>query len=87
MFLSLCNYVCFINNVPCPFDYIAVTMIGKVGILLIGLKHTNLVAVATRTDHPKSIRNHCVMKVFGSVFALSLLSGNFCGCKGFCNRK
>ena len=30
--------------------------------------HTSWVAVVTPTDRPKSVRNHCVIKVFGDVF-------------------
>ena len=41
----------------------------------------------TPTDRPKSVRNSCVIKVFGGVFVLSrcffLL---LCGCRGFCHR-
>ena len=32
---------------------------------------TRLVAVVTRADHPKSVRNGCVIEVFGGVFVLS----------------
>ena len=28
-------------------------------------------AIVTPTDHPKSVRNRCVIEVFGGVFALS----------------
>ena len=34
------------------------------------------------TGRPKSVRNRCVIKVFGGVFYV----GFFCGCKGFCHR-
>ena len=34
--------------------------------------HTSLVAVVTPTDHPKSVRNRCIIDVFGGVFVLSL---------------
>ena len=33
--------------------------------------HTGLVAVLTATDRPKSVRNRCVIEVFGGVFVLS----------------
>ena len=33
--------------------------------------HTSWVAVVTPTDGPKSVRNCCVIKVFGGVFVLS----------------
>ena len=34
--------------------------------------HTSWVAVVTLTDRPKSVRNRCVIQVFGGVFVLSL---------------
>ena len=41
----------------------------------------------TPTDRPKSVRNSCVIKVFGGVFyVVTLLFGLFCGCRGFCHR-
>ena len=33
--------------------------------------HTSRVAVVTQTDLPKSVRNRCVVEVFGGVFVLS----------------
>ena len=36
------------------------------------------------TDRPKSVRNRCVIKVFGGV--VTLLFGFFCGRRGFCHR-
>ena len=33
--------------------------------------HTSWVAIVTLTDRPKSVRNRCVIEVFGGVFALS----------------
>ena len=33
--------------------------------------HTSGAAVVTPTDRPKSVRNRCVIKVFGDVFVLS----------------
>ena len=45
------------------------------------------VAVVTLTDRPKSIRNRCVIDVFGRVFVLSrCFLDFFCWCRGFCNR-
>ena len=46
--------------------------------------HTSWVTAVTPTDRPKSVRNSCVIKVFGGVFML--LFGLFCGCRGFCHR-
>ena len=34
--------------------------------------HTSLVAIVTPTDRSKSVRNRCVIEVFGGVFVLSL---------------
>ena len=51
------------------------------------LNHTSLVAIVTPSDRPKSVRNRCVIKVFGGVFyVVKLLFGFFCGCRGFCHR-
>ena len=36
------------------------------------LNNTSSVAVVAPTDHPKSVRNGCVIEVFGGVFVLSL---------------
>ena len=35
--------------------------------------HTSWVAVFTLTDRPKSVRNRCVIEVFGGIFVLYLL--------------
>ena len=35
-----------------------------------GLNHTSWVSAVTPTDHPKSVRNRCVIEVFGGVFVL-----------------
>ena len=34
---------------------------------------TSGVAVSTPTDRPKSVRNHCVIEVFGGVFCVVTL--------------
>ena len=55
------------------------------GIMLI--HHTSWVAIVTPADRPKSVRNRCVIEVFGGVFCVvTLLFGFFCRCKGFCHR-
>ena len=36
-----------------------------------GFNHTSFVAFVTSSDRPKSVRNPCVIKVFGDVFVLS----------------
>ena len=35
------------------------------------INHSSWVAVVTPTDHPKSIRNRCLIEVFDGVFVLS----------------
>ena len=46
-----------------------------------------MVTAVTPTDRPKSVRNSCVIKVFGGVFMLSrCFLDCFCGCMGFCHR-
>ena len=46
-----------------------------------------LLKIVTPTDRPKSVRNRCVIKVFGGVFyVVTSLFGFFCECKGFCHR-
>ena len=54
----------------CPFDYTAVAGSGKA---LAGkpVNHTSLMTVATPSDRPKSVRNRCVIELFGDVFVLS----------------
>ena len=46
--------------------------------------HTSWVAIVTPTDRPKSVRNRCVIQVFGGVLCCPLLF--FCRCRGFCHR-
>ena len=48
--------------------------------------HTSWVAIVMQTDRPMSIRNRCVIDVFGGVFVLSrCFFFIFCGCRGFCH--
>ena len=48
--------------------------------------HTIRVTAVTPTDRPKSVRNRCLIKVFGGVFyVVTLLFGFSCGCRGFCH--
>ena len=42
--------------------------------------------VVTQTDLPKSVRNGCVIEVFGGVFVLSIGFQIFCWYKGFRHR-
>ena len=49
--------------------------------------HTSGVAVVTQTDRPKSVRNRCVIEVFGGVFVLSCYFLDFSvGVGTFCRR-
>ena len=50
-----------------PFDYTAVAGSGKVG-SVIQVNHTSWGTVVTPTDSPKSVRNRCVIELFGGVF-------------------
>ena len=43
-------------------------------------------AIVTPADRPKSVRNRCVIEVFGGVLCVvMLLFGFFCRCRGFCH--
>ena len=42
--------------------------------------------VVTQTDRPKSVRNRCVIEVFGGVFVLSIGFRIFCWYRGFRHR-
>ena len=49
--------------------------------------HTSGVTAITPTDRPKSVRNCCVIEVFGGVFyVVTMLFGIFCVCMGICHR-
>ena len=39
--------------------------------------------VVTPTELPKSVRNCCIIEVFGGVFVLSIGFRIFCWCRGF----
>ena len=54
---------------PCTVDYKTFAVSGKVGTLLTRFNHTSWMAVVTPTDRPKSVRNRCVIEVFGGVFS------------------
>ena len=46
-----------------------------------------MVTAVIPTDRPKSVRNRCVIKVFGGIFCVvTLLFKFFCGCRGFCHK-
>ena len=66
------------------FDYTAVAVSGKV---VRDLTTSVAVTAVTPTDRPKSVRNLCVIEVFGGVFyVVTMLFGLFCECRGFCHR-
>ena len=70
---DFCVIACWIELHKCilrPFDYTAFAVSGKVGILQTGLTTPSWVAVATPTDRPKSVCNHCVIIVFGVFFCV-----------------
>ena len=48
--------------------------------------HTSWVAIVSRIDRPKSVRNRCIIESFVVFFVVTLLFGFFCGCRGFCHR-
>ena len=51
------------------------------------VNHTSGVTAVSPTDRPKSVRNRCVIEVFGGVlYVVTLLFGFFCECRGVCNR-
>ena len=54
----------------CHFDYTAFAVSGKVGIPLTGLT-SPVGAIVTPTDHPKSVRDRCLIEVFVGVYVLS----------------
>ena len=45
--------------------------------------HTFWIAVGSLTDRPKSVRNRCVMEVFGGVLALSVFFKFCVGIRAF----
>ena len=45
--------------------------------------HTTWVAIVTPTSHLKSVRNRCVIEVFGGLFVVTLLYGLFYGVSAF----
>ena len=51
------------------------------------VNHTSWVALVTRTDRPKSVRNRCLIELFcGVVCVVTLPFWHFCWCRGFCHR-
>ena len=88
MYPSLWKSVCIINNIsiwPCTIDSTTFVVSGKVGSLTPGLT-TPVDDCFTPTDRPKSVRNRCVIEVFGGVFVLSISFRIFCWYMEFCHR-
>ena len=83
--MKVCLYCKQFSVVPYPFDYTAVAVSGNVGAHKTRL--TSGVTAVTPTDRPKSVRNRCVIEVFGGVFCIvTMLFGFFYGCMGVCHR-
>ena len=53
------------------FDYTVLGLVGRFWDPVHWFNHTGWVAVVIPTDRPKSVRNRCVIEVFGGVFVLS----------------
>ena len=75
MYPSLFRYVCILNNIsiiPWTKSWLHFFGGGLEGWALVNrFNHTSLVTAVTPTHRPKSIRNRCVIEVFGDVFMLS----------------
>ena len=54
----------------CPFHYTAVAVSRKMCASVNRFNHTSGVTVVTHTDRPKSVRNRCVIEVFGGFFMM-----------------
>ena len=61
----------FVN--VCRSDYTAAVANGKVERSVNRFNHTSGVTAVTPTDRPKSVRNHCVIDVFGDVYCVVTL--------------
>ena len=76
----------------CPFNYTALAVSGNIWIPITGLNtpvdlHTSWVVIVTLSDRPKSVRNCCVIEVFGGIFVLQrCFCGLFCEHRGFGHR-
>ena len=55
----------------CPFAYTTVAGSWKVGPVN-QINQTSWIALVNPTDHPKSVRNRCVIELFVALFVLSL---------------
>ena len=63
--MKVCLYCKQFSVVSYPFDYTAVAVSGKVGAHKTRLNHTSGVTAVTPADRPKSVRNRCVIEIFG----------------------
>ena len=55
---------------------------GRLVSFRLGLTTPSLVTVIPQTDRPKSVRNRCVIEVFGCDFVLSIVFRIFYGYRG-----
>ena len=60
-----------------PFNYTIFAVSGKVLDPVNRFNHTSGVGIVTSTDHPKLVRNRCVIQVFCGVFVLSRCFSDF----------
>ena len=56
-----------------PFDYTAFVVMGEGWVSVKRVNHTSWMTAVTPTDRPKSIRNRCVIEVFGGVLCCPLV--------------
>ena len=85
-----CRYSVYIRRIiykfvnVCTFDSHDCCGLLEGWALVNRFNHTSGVIAVNPTDRPKSVRNHCVIDVFGDVFMLSRCVLDFlCGCRGF----
>ena len=68
---------------------LSITRLLEGWVLVNRINHTSGVIVATPPNRPKSVRNRCIIEVFGDVFFLGggglsrCFFGIFCGCRVF----
>ena len=65
--LQFRQYIHYYVALVCPFAYTAFVVSGKVEDPVNRFHHTSWMIVVTQTNRPKSLRNRCVIEVFGSV--------------------
>ena len=73
--VSIGRIIYILFNV-CPFDYMAVVVIG-IDERSVNRFNQTSVAVYTPTDRPKSVRNRCVIEFFGGLFCVVTLLFDF----------